>query len=240
MSVLKLDAYIPSCSEYIKYQKKFPAFMSANLTKTAIKQGLKPNKFYKGKRWFPLRSIQSKETKRIWLGSSNGNLSSNYSHIHNTGLRIAFNIKYNPENSIVKNCKLQKRTTNILNYSLEVDENITSVAPIVKFGKHDCIWLNKEDCECGKANFMELWTLDLVEKALPFSKVNEEPDFKNAHNLIEQCEIALKMNCTKQELDMIIPTEFNSEDCYEKANPILNLEKDKNKDSNIENNEIEK
>lgn len=224
MSTLKLDAYIPSLSEYKKYKEKYPAFMSADLSKFAKKQFTSKGD-YKGKCTFPLRSIRSNDTKRFWFGSANGNLTTNYSYTKSTGLRVAFNIKYDPGDTIVKKCKLQKRTTNVLDYNTEDNKKVTSVAPIVKFGKLDCIWLNKEDCESGKANYMELWTFDVLERALPFSKFNEEPNFGKAKNLLFQCEIALKMNCSKKELDMIIPTEFNSEDNYEKATPILNLEK---------------
>ena len=68
---------------------------------------------------------------------------------------------------------------------------------------------------------MELWTLDLVERAVPFDKDGETNDFAKATELIAQCDRVLKENCTKEELDMIIPVEMSSEDNYEKTTSII-------------------
>ena len=44
---------------------------------------------------------------------------------------------------------------------------------------------------------MELWTLDLVERAVPFDKYGETNDFAKATELIAQCDRVLKENCSK-------------------------------------------
>ena len=73
---------------------------------------------------------------------------------------------------------------------------------------------------------MELWTLDLVETAVPFCKYGETNDFAKVTELIAQCDRVLKENCTKEELDMIVPVEMSSEDNYEKTTPIYENEDD--------------
>lgn len=241
MTTLKLDAYIPSMGEYKKYSNKFYAFMGADVSKKAKEQGAYCAPSYPGKGLYPLRSIDSFESglvdgiiyciypssTPIWV----------YSTTEHTGLRIAFKVKYNPNSKLVKDCRTEERT------ALKHGKKNISSAPIVKFGGKDCIWLNKEDCENGKSKEMELWTLDLVEKAVPFNrndteqplmsfsecrqKIDEKTtDFAKATELIAQCDRVLKENCTKEELDMIVPVEMRSEDDYEKTTPIYENEDD--------------
>ena len=234
MTTLKLDAYIPSKGEYEKYFNKFRAFMSADLSEKAKKQGAFSDKsVFKGKGWYPLRSAWSGSATRIFYGTDLGFHIGDLPSGNHAGLRVAFKVIYNPDSSLVQGCRIEKRTTSVINvidiYSLEIDGNkinVTSSAPIVKFGGKDCIWLNKEDCESGKSKEMELWTLDLVERAVPFDKKMGTNDFAKATELIAQCDRVLKENCTKEELDMIVPVEMSSEDNYEKTTPIYENEDD--------------
>ena len=221
MATLKLDAYIPSKGEYEKYFDKFRAFMSADLSEKADEQGAYHDEVYEGKGWYPLRSALSGSADRVLSGNRSGCLVWNGSYSNNAGLRVAFKVIYNPECNLVKGCRTEKRTTLVYDEKKEKNINVTSSAPIVKFGGKDCIWLNKEDCESGKSNEMELWTLDLVERAVPFDKDGETNDFAKATELIAQCDRVLKENCTKEELDMIIPVEMSSEDNYEKTTSII-------------------
>ena len=155
-------------------------------------------------------------------------------------MRVAFKVIYNPDSSLVKGfrvigfrvkggCRTEKRTTLVgvpITKFRREQIHVTSSAPIVKFGGKDCVWLNKEDCESGKSKEMELWTLDLVETAVPFCKYGETNDFAKVTELIAQCDRVLKENCTKEELDMIVPVEMSSEDNYEKTTPIYENEDD--------------
>ena len=243
MTTLKLDAYIPSKGEYEKYFDKFRAFMSADLSEKAKEQNAFCSSSYNGKGWYPLRSALSGSASRVFCGDINGSLGWINSHNFNAGMRVAFKVIYNPDSSLVKGCRTEKRTTLVYDEKKEKNFNVTSSAPIVKFGGKDCIWLNKEDCENGKSKEMELWTLDLVEKAVPFNrndteqplmsfsecrqKIDEKTtDFAKATELIAQCDRVLKENCTKEELDMIVPVEMSSEDNYEKTTPIYENEDD--------------
>jgi len=101
------------------------------------------------------------------------------------------------------------------------DKEITSKAPIVKFGGKECIWLNKEECENGKDKTMKLWTLELIDKAVPFDREGNHNDWGKAIELQEQCERELVNGCTKEELDMLVTVKMSSVDGYEKVEPIL-------------------
>ena len=230
MTTLKLDAYIPSKGEYEKYFDKFHAFMSADVSEKVKKT----NDFYdyanyEGKGWYPLRSALSGSANRIFFGNENGSLGWLDSESNLAGLRVAFKVKYNPDSNHVKGCRTKKRTTLVYDGKKENNINVTSSAPIVKFGGKDCIWLNREECENGKFKEMELWTLDLVERAVAFDKYGEREtnDFALATEPIAQCDRVLKENCTKEELNIIIPGKMSSEDNYEKTTSIISIMKNK-------------
>ena len=219
--------------------------MSADLSEKADEQGAYHG-FRKGKGWYPLRSAMLSDSPEIFIkergrivdrfplyspnsiafGDEFGELDWFSSTIDRAGLRVAFKVIYNPNSSLVKGCRIEKRTTLVYDIKTGENINVTSSAPIVKFGGKDCIWLNKEDCESGKSKEMELWTLDLVERAVPFDKKMGTNDFAKATKLIAQCDRVLKENCTKEELDMIVPVEMSSEDNYEKTTPIYENEDD--------------
>ena len=179
MTTLKLDAYIPSKSEYKKYFDQFRAFMSADLSEKAMAQGAFCSSNYKGKGMYPLRSpfsdsdsIAHCENKphnylKIAYGHDFGDIGWFLTPMY-AGLRVAFKVIYNPDSKLVKDFRTEERT------ALKHGKKNISSAPIVKFGGKDCIWLNKEDCENGKSKEMELWTLDLVEKAVPFNRNDTE------------------------------------------------------------------
>ena len=237
MTTLKLDAYIPSKSEYKKYFDQFRAFMSADLSEKAMAQGAFCSSNYKGKGMYPLRSpfsdsdsIAHCENKphnylKIAYGHDFGDIGWFLTPMY-AGLRVAFKVIYNPDSKLVKDFRTEKRTTLVRDFTQGIDINVTSSAPIVKFGGKDCIGLNKAYCEHGISKEMELWTLDLVEKAEPFDKDGKIYDFAKATELIKQCDRVLKENCTKEELDMIVPVEMSSEDNYEKTTPIYENEDD--------------
>ena len=232
MTTLKLDAYIPSKGEYKKYFTKFRAFMSADVSENAKEEKAFCSSEFKGKGWYRLRSPVSSSADSIYCGDECGCL--NYESYDDlfAGLRVAFKIIYNPNSSLVKGCRIEKRTTLVYKKAKKNTINVTSSAPIVRFGGKDCIWLNKEDCESGKSKVMELWTLDLIERAMsfddtePFGLHEETNDFAKAKKLIKQCDRVLKENCTKEEIDMIVPVQMSSEDNYEKTTPIYENEDD--------------
>ena len=136
MTTLKLDAYIPSKGEYEKYFDKFRAFMSADLSEKAKEQNAFCSSSYNGKGWYPLRSALSGSASRVFCGDINGSLGWINSHNFNAGMRVAFKVIYNPDSSLVKGCRTEKRTTLVHDVYDEKEKkniDVTSSAPIVKF-----------------------------------------------------------------------------------------------------------
>ena len=159
-------------------------------------------------------------------GSPNGNCGWRDQCDTYIGLRVSFQLIYNPENSIAKSCKTKTQTSSVWD---GYEHKVTDEAPIVMFGGKECIWLNKEECGSGKDKTMKLWTLELVDCAKPFYKNGKETshnDFGKAKELLEQCESALVEGCTKEELDMLVTVKMSKEDGYEKAEPILEKAKE--------------
>ena len=116
MTTLKLDAYIPSKGEYEKYFDKFRAFMSADVSEKVKKQDdFYDYANYEGKGWYPLRSPWSGSgfvKVGIYAGDISGNLSwGDYQSGRDGVLRVAFKVIYNPNSSLVKGCRTEKRTT---------------------------------------------------------------------------------------------------------------------------------
>ncbi len=228
-SELYLNAYIPSAGEYDIYFNKFIAFMGAKLSEKAKKNGTYSDDTYDAGNYF-LRTALAWSSDKVFYGCYNGARDWSFSDRKGAGLRVAFQLIYNPENSLVKGCQTKTQTSLVYdNGKPEYTGNgerkeVTSKAPIVMFGGKECIWLNKEECESGKDKTMKLWTLELVDCAKPYYiDGKEEPnnDFGKAKALLEQCESALVEGCTKEELDMLVTVKMSKEDNYEKVEPIL-------------------
>ncbi len=209
-------------SEYEKYFDEFRAFMSADVSNRARNNGTFVSRYFEGKGTYFLRSAVKDFPTLVECGSHIGGLFSHDCDTSSNGLRIAFNLIYNPNSDIVKNCKTIYQETEVVDCEENHQTWVSSYAPIVKFGGHKCIWLNKEDCEKGVAQTMDLWTLKLVDRAVPFNKNKDGiNDFALAEDLIEQCYSVLTKDCTPEELDMIVPVDMSSKDGYEKATPNL-------------------
>lgn len=230
MSTIKTKAYIPSVSEYNKYFYKFRAFMSARISEKAKENGARESLEYKGIGTYFLRSPSDyPELHHICCGSDKGLYWRKKTHLEDNGLRVAFMLKYNSESSVVKSCQEVEQQTLMFDKSSNENKTFTSKAPIVKFGGHDCIWFNKEECENGTANTMELWTLELIDKAVSFDKEGKNNDYAKATELQNQCYEALTENCTEEEKTMMVEVEIgavgtSNDNRYEKATPILEME----------------
>ena len=129
---------------------------------------------------------------------------------------------------------MQKRTQLVYengDHSPVYDKNgdsqkVTSTAPIITLENGTkCIWLNKDECEKGEDKTIQLWTLDLVEKAEPFAENGDHNDWAKAEKLHNQCERWVENNLSDEEKAMLVPVEMSSEDGYDKATPILEQEK---------------
>jgi len=186
--------------------KNFPAFISANVSAKAKAQGAVESR-NEGKGYYLLRSLH--HSFNIYVDAS-GNPDVLWDHHSYAGLRLALSLIYNPQSRIVKKCGWIKRNEIVKKAKDKV--KIKSKAPVVKFGKIQYIWTNKEDCESGKSQVMKLISLDLVEKANLF--VNE--DYAAQKNLRAQCERVAFENATEEEKEMVVEVTMSSEDNYEK------------------------
>lgn len=106
-------------------------------------------------------------------------------------------------------------------------KKVTSKATIVKFGGKDCIWLNEEECKNGSEKTMKFWTLELIDKAVPFDRDGKHNDYAKATELQNQCYDALIENCTEEEKAMLLEVETSSENGYKSGTPILQNEQGK-------------
>ena len=222
-TLLREKVYIPSKSEYDAARRKYLAFMGAKLSEKARNDGAYESDDYKAGYFF-LRSSFLGYLDRVYYGNSSATRFWYFTHDPLAGLRVAFNLIYNPECDLVRGCRMETRKARVWNSRKRQDKTVESTAPIIKFGKYDCIWLNKEECEAayakGEKVAMQLWTLDLVAKAEPFAENNDHNDYAKAEKLRAQC----KKMFTKKELDQMVEVEMSSEDGYEKATPILETE----------------
>ncbi len=223
MSELLEYGYAPSISEYDKYFEKFRAFMSADVSAVAKNQGAWVSDSYKGKGYFPTRSPLSESSSRVYSGNPNGVRGWDYSNYEHAGLRVALNLIYNPDSSLVKGCKNLKQTSLVYDKQTGDDIKITSTAPIITVDGIQFIWLNKEECEAGTAKTMELWTLELVEKAEPFSKDGSHNNYAKAEKLRAQCNRIVEdlANKDAEFKELLVPVKMSSEDNYQTAIPQL-------------------
>ncbi len=223
MSELLEYGYVPSTSEYDKYFEKFRAFMSADVSAKAKEQGAWVSDNYKGKGYFPMRSPLPGSSYGVSYGDTDGTLAWIFgTHLH-AGLRVALNLIYNPDSSLVKGCKYLKQTSLVCDEETDEDIKVTSTAPIITVDGTQFIWLNKEDCEVGTAKTMELWSLELVERAEAFDVAGDHNDYAKSEKLRAQCnrfvwDLAQK-NAEFKEL--LVPVKISSEDDYQTAIPQL-------------------
>ncbi len=217
MAELRLKAYPVSQRQQMKLANKFRAFASADLSERAEKEGARKSEHY-GTGHYPTRSAHG--TSFICYVAAYGALIDVRSNSSDSGVRVALQIIYNPNNSIVKSCHSVKRTAEIQITNFKV-EKVTNVAPVVTFGKKEYIWLNKEECEAGTASTMELVSLVLVAKSVPFDKNNGTTDFALATEMHEQYLQLATEDCTKEELEMLVNVRMSEKDNYNSATPII-------------------
>ncbi len=220
---IELKAYLPSVGEYDECFKKYRAFVSAQVSKKAESNGTFESDNYSGNGYYFMRSALAGSSGKVLCGFDCGVRGWFYSCNASTGLRVAFQLIYNPKSATCQSCQIEKRTTTVYDdkdaplYSGDgKDKKITSEAPIVEFDGKKCIWLNKEECESGVDKTMKLWTLELVDYAVPFNKKGENNDFAKASEIQEQCLNVFSKEAQKE----LVMVRMSSEDNYESATPV--------------------
>ena len=213
MAEIRLKAYPVSKMQQEKLTERFCAFASVDVSERAEKEGAWKSEHY-GTGHYPTRSAHG--TSFICYVTAYGALIDVRSNSSDSGVRVALQTIYNPNNSIVKSCHSVKRTAEIQITNFKV-EKVTNVAPVVTFGKKEYIWLNKEECEAGTASTMELVGLVIVAKSVPSNKL----DFALATEMHEQYLQLATEDCTKEELEMLVEVRMSEKDNYNSATPII-------------------
>ncbi len=227
MAEIKLMVYPVSEIEQKGILKKFPAYASAKLSERAQKEGCWKNATY-GTGWYFTRSALMDSSPRVLCGFDDGDLLYRHNYCDHGSVRIALQIIYNPESNVVKSCEMKTKTELIFNRDSAQMEKVTTTAPIVVFGKKEYVWLNKEECENGTAKTMELVSVKLLARSVPFDKDGKSTDFAKAVELQKQYFDVATENCTEEELEMLVPVVMNDKDNYNSATPILETEKKTN------------
>ena len=220
---MKIKAYIPSAGEYDIVWEKYRAFVVADVSENAKANGAwsSPQHWVNEKAgYYSLRTPRAGSSSQVLCASHEGLRDWYYTHGGgcDMGLRVAFNLIYNPESSLVKGCEMVTRECKIC-CTKEKPENrddknlitIKSTAPVFEFDGKKCLWLNKEACEAGETAIMQCWTLDIVDSAKYFGVGNI--DFGEATELIEQCQSQF----SEEALEQMVTVEMSKKDDYEKA-----------------------
>lgn len=298
----------PSANTHIKYSKTHKAFMGAMLTSTAKQHGAVKSIIYKINDKSPghcylLRTGEISDNKepKMHLGLGSGRIGSCLSSYNLAGVRIEFNLLYQPDSIIFRQCQditqtallgddekraqtelmkeqlektkldLEKRTMEIKDFEkkifqamdevgqtkeegkaiqhmltqkvtmmslLKIDrqkyENAkrkiknqeylsfyTSEAPVFMFGNRPCLWLNKAEVLKKIDKTMLCWSLEILDVAKPIDSLNAHCDYGKAEETQKQYNTLLKDNCSKEELELLIPVKLTSQDNYQNATPIL-------------------
>lgn len=185
-----------------------------------------------------MRTALARSSSRVYYGHDDGTRGWSDSRIANAGLRVAFQLIYNPESKLVKGCEEMEQESLVFEdengpeYSGDGQQKkIKGKAPIVVFGGKKCIWLNKEECESGKDKTMKLWTLELIAKAEPISEKGTHNRFAKARKLVNQCTDELLDGANNEEKAMLIKVHMSGKDDYNNVTPLLSPEQQKIADS---------
>ena len=107
-----------------------------------------------------------------------------------------------------------------LNYNIKDEDypriEVTSTAPIVMFGGKRYIWLNREECQQGQTDIMNLLSEYGHDMALPFDcdLKRQSTDLADALPLLIQYDQVAFGECKENELELVIPYLLSSEDDY--------------------------
>lgn len=219
MSTVKARAYIPSAAEYDLLKEKFPGFAGPKATKKALDAGVQTGANWIDQSCFVLRTPVPRyfetEGYSIYMGYITGERKPTFTSTETNGLVVAINLIYDPNSSVVQNCKT-KYSWSYVSSDRKGKVTEESEAPIVTFGGIEYIWLNKEECEQGNAHFMHLISRYVLDKAPQFSEDGSHNDYAQATDIHEKCESIAFENATEEEMALVVEAEMSDEDGYDK------------------------
>ncbi len=116
-----------------------------------------------------------------------------------------------------RNFEIAKRQFYFQRYS----SYFTDEAPIITFGNKPCIWLNESEVRNKKDKTMLCWSLEILDAATPIDPLNSHCNYGLAKETQKQFENLLIKDCSKEELELLVPVKLTSLDNYQSATPIL-------------------
>ena len=224
MAEIRLLVYHISAQEQIKLLSKYPVFASAQLSDRAKEEGAFEDQSTETG-WYFTRS--KGENGLVLLVGQCGGFMSYYGGVKDTGLRVCVQLKYDQQSEVVQSCYLKKKKATIWDPQTKTRQRLSDKAPVVTFGGNEYIWLNKEECENENAKTMELVSVELLAKAVPFDESGLGNDYIKASKLHEQAYNIATLKCSPQERAMIVPVVISDKDGYATATPVLEREETK-------------
>ena len=187
--------------------QKFPAFASADLSTMAKFQGAFESEGFKEKGYYFLRTPAESSYDEVEAVFPDGSCRTTGAFGVSAGLRVSVSLLYVADSIATRSCREVTKTSKVkIN---NVIKEITSTAPVIKYGEVDYIWLNREECENGSSKVMECVSLELVERAEPLDKNYNV--FGNSKEFLQQCYRAVfdtvtdyeKLLCVEVKLDIL-------------------------------------
>lgn len=230
-TIVRGKALILSANEHTKYiYERIPSYSAPVPSQRAIDNGAwtSSDKDFKGKSWaFTRTSADPKNASsscRVGCVYRGGRVSWVDSNFCDGCLLEACYVKYEPQSNFVNSCHPVSRTATIWNREKKEYEEMTSEADVVTEEGKDLIWLNKKECEEKSTNLMLLYLPEAPNKSVPFDREGEHSNYGLAEEFRQQCEDELERYIPESLKSQVVTVEFSSEDGYEKATPILEME----------------
>lgn len=217
MAEFEILVYQISVKDLEKLLEKFPVFASAELSEDARNQGAYENKGT-GTGWYFTRN-KAENGWVIYVGFCGGLIAYSPSN-PDTGLRVGMHYEYDENSEVLKTLHEAKRKGYVWDPKIKTKKLVKGKAPVVTIGKIDYIWLNKEECEAKETNMMELVSLKLITKAVPFSQSDWNNNYDEAQALRKQSEFVALFNCTAEERAKIVPVVISSRDNFMSVTPV--------------------
>ncbi len=226
MATIENYVNLPSMADWKEIMTKFPSFASAPLSEKAKKEGASEEYYYNTGYYFTRTALPASFSK-VESVREEGFLHWDDSYNDHAGLRVALQVKYDPDSCVMKSCEKVSRTAKVYSYETCRVMETTSVAPVVMFGKKPYIVLNLEECieqhSKGNLAIAKLVSVESIACAKPFDKTGCSNDYgcEAAKEIRQQCQDEALEFATKEEKKLLVRVRLSKEDGYEKAEPIL-------------------
>lgn len=217
----------PVCvSEIKEIKERFPSYASANVTGKAKDSGVERVMCGTGDYVTRCAYVFDSEDAALYdydciaFADEFGELDGAEVECGIWGIRASVQILYDEKSKVVASCKQKERTAFVHNDETNRIEKVSSVAPIVMFGKKEYIWMNIEECKANDSPVMRLVGVKIIDGYYP---VNDPlcDKYSNLEELQDWCFEAVTEFCSDEEKKSIVSVVMTDEDNFESAKPIL-------------------